>query len=1121
VSAAGLLEHVALALSGVLHPIATELSPTFARATFARLGLRLSDAQVASLEGPLGTVVTGTITQSASAFALADAIAADDQGAIAREVAATLTGCTLVLSGLADVANRLAAVGAPAVPPSEASVFPERLFNHLLARRFEAIGLNDTFLLLGLLERQEHDQDSTDPERPPWTRETYHFDQITGWCGDPAAQLRRLYGWGPGFDGRKLFALLDSVLSRNNLPVIYDDTANPPVLDLVFLQLLAATGGAPGLTVRLENQLPVGQVVRSLGEDLVLQAKLDFEPPFDTALTIGADRSIVFQPPTPGPPLAGDFSAAVTARRVSPPEPFYVLGKANSSRLTIGELGLRVGTHVEWDGSRASGDLQLELVAADGQLVIDTSEGDGFLAKILPATHLEAGFQISAGVSSSGGFYFGGSSALEVRLPVHVDVGPVSLEGVTVRVGIKDGRIPIDLGVDVKAGLGPIVAVVQNLGVTTTFSFPPGHSGNLGPLQLDVGFKAPSGVGLSLDGGIIRGGGFLSFDPQKGEYAGALELTFAELCSLKAIAIISTRFPDGRDGFSLLILVTAEFVPIQLGFGFTLNGVGGLLGLNRTVDVDALKSGVRTGELSSILFPRDIVANITRIISDLNAVFPIAEGHFVIAPMGKLGWGTPPLITLDIGIVLDIPRPALVILGAIRCLLPSEDAAILALQVNFAGGIDFERGEIWFDASLFDSRLLIYTLCGDMALRISWGDHPLFVVSVGGFHPAFKEVPPDLTGMKRMTIGLLSGDNPRLNVQTYYAITSNSVQSGSRVELYAAACGFSIYGFLGYDLLVQFSPFHFVADLYAGLALRCGEEVIAGISVRCELSGPSPWHAQGEATFEVLFFEITIGFDTTWGEDAPAQVVETEDVRKLLVDAVSDDRNWKVDSPASTHVGVTLRKLEPGASRLLMQPFGVLSVSQKVVPLGLEIDKFGNKKPVGDTRFGMTWSDGAASEVREEFALANFVKLSDSEKLSRQSFEKMPSGLSFSADDRSTSGSRVQKDVSYELSYLHRKRRLSGKTVSLFKGMFTTLVRGAAATRTSLSVSKRTSGNGPAVVEVQTTTYHVVRSEDLAAPAANLVAMTEAEAFQLHDDFVGLNPSLRGTLQVLASHELN
>ena len=276
--------------------------------------------------------------------------------------------------------------------------------------------------------------------------------------------------------------------------------------------------------------------------------------------------------------------------------------------------------------------------------------------------------------------------------------------------------------------------------------------------------------------------------------------------------------PDGSSGFALLILITAEFTPIQLGFGFTLNGVGGLLGLNHSTDVTALQVGVKTGAVNSILFPEDIVANITRIISDLKAIFPIVEGHFVLAPMAKLGWGVPTLITLELGIIIDIPSPQLIILEASKCILPTEDAAILKLQVNFAGGIDFTQG-IWFNASLFDSRLLTFTLSGDMALRIGWGDQPMFIISVGGFHPAFHEIPPDLTGMNRLSISLLSGDNPRITIQTYFAITSNTVQSGARAELYAEAAGFNVYGFLGYDLLVQFNPFYFIADIYAGLAL--------------------------------------------------------------------------------------------------------------------------------------------------------------------------------------------------------------------------------------------------------------------------------------------------------------
>src|SRR3989441_1414012 len=339
------------------------------------------------------------------------------------------------------------------------------------------------------------------------------------------------------------------------------------------------------------------------------------------------------------------------------------------------------------------------------------------------------------------------------------------------------------------------------------------QGGNLGPLQFDLGLVPATRVGVSIDTGSIKGGGVLILDFAKGEFFGALELTFQDLITLKAIGIITTKRPDGSEGIAVLILVTAEFIPIQLGFGFTLIGVGGLLALDRALDSLALKIGVRTGAVNSILFPQDILANINKIISDLKTIFPIARGHFIIGPMGKLGWGTPTLISLELGVILDLSQAAFTILGVLRCILPSEDVAILKLQVNFAGGIDFNQGMIWFDASLFDSRLLIYTLTGDMALRIGWGDQAIFVLSVGGFHPAFNEVPTDLRGMRRLSISLLSGDNPRLTTMTYFAVTSNSVQNGARVELYAEACGFNIYGFIGYDLLVQFNPFHFVAQI--------------------------------------------------------------------------------------------------------------------------------------------------------------------------------------------------------------------------------------------------------------------------------------------------------------------
>ena len=76
-------------------------------------------------------------------------------------------------------------------------------------------------------------------------------------------------------------------------------------------------------------------------------------------------------------------------------------------------------------------------------------------------------------------------------------------------------------------------ATVSRLGALATITFPKG-GGNAGPAQIDVGFKPPNGVGLSIDAGVVKGGGYLFIDSDAGEYAGALELTFAGFLSLKA-----------------------------------------------------------------------------------------------------------------------------------------------------------------------------------------------------------------------------------------------------------------------------------------------------------------------------------------------------------------------------------------------------------------------------------------------------------------------------------------------------------------------------------------------------------------------------------------------------------
>src|SRR6185312_13563334 len=115
--------------------------------------------------------------------------------------------------------------------------------------------------------------------------------------------------------------------------------------------------------------------------------------------------------------------------------------------------------------------------------------------------------------------------------------------------------------------------------------------------------------------GAVAGGGYISFNPDKKRYAGVLEVAILDVVTVKVIAVLDTVLPDGSPGYSLLFIITFDLQPIQLGFGFTLNGVGGLGGVNRTMVISALQAGLRAHSLDHVLFPPDPVENAPQIIS--------------------------------------------------------------------------------------------------------------------------------------------------------------------------------------------------------------------------------------------------------------------------------------------------------------------------------------------------------------------------------------------------------------------------------------------------------------------------------------------------------------------------
>jgi hypothetical protein len=1141
----GTLETAALEISRVLDPLRLLLNPKDSTALLAEIGIPVTAAQANSLSGPLNNLVSKTKSTGDLAAQLVAALDDEDVAGIVSKSSEIISSIREVIDAFPTLATAIGGLGLPGVTPAVLEEIPLRLLNHLIVQYLDRNeGLNEVLEFFGVLERVEHNADSTDPNNPPHSLATFHFNKIGDWLESPSEELKAAYKWGDAsFDGIRLLKVIEKFVTRVGFPVLLDETTSPPRLDAIFFEISPKTDINPkGLALDLKTQLTSG-LMTFQQQDWKGEFKLDFQLPFDTQLVIQPDGNISFKPPEAADVISGQLDLKVTAARTSPSEPFVLLGQAGGSRLEIAEASLGVSPRLTWDAAagQANGSFSVEAVVRGGKVFIDTSSGDGFLAKVLSGKKVEAGFDLTVGISSETGIYFSGSSTLEIQLPLHIGLGPIEIQSLTISVRIG-AEFPINLGVDIKVGLGPLIAIVQNMGVTATLSFPPDNGGNLGPLQVDLGFKPPDGVGLSLDAGGFKGGGFLMLDSDKGEYAGALELDFNGLFSVKAIGIINTKMPDGSKGFSLLIVIAAEFTPIQLSFGFTLNGVGGIFGLNRMIVVAALAEGIRTNAVKSILFPENVIANISRIISDIKQFFPPQQDHFVLGPMAKLGWGTPSIITVELGLLLDLPDPMFAIVGVLKAVLPAEEAAILRLQVNFLGVVDFGRGYIFFRADLFDSRLLIYSITGSMAFLVSWGEAQTFALSVGGFHPDFRDLPtipalPDgFRSMARIGISLLSDDNPRLKVESYFAVTSNTVQFGARVELYAEAAGFNVYGFLGYDVLFQFDPFRFLAKLSGGIALRRHSSVIAGVNISATLSGPTPWDARGTATLELLFFSISVGFHATWGDPPLAIASATEDLLKLLKREFADTRNWRADLPPNNHLHVSLRKIDlPAATEMLVvHPAGVLTFSQRSLPLeDFVIQKFGNKKPLAENKFKITNanSDGAVTpadfqSVREQFAPGNFLELSDSEKLSRKSFDNLPSGFKLTATSDLLTTLPVVRPVDYELSYLRREKIVPRGLVKLFVLAYERLVKGSAVRQSGLAKQQtRVSFNAPPQVGLPQETFAVANAADLKShittASGPVLFATQAEAYQQQQELIAQNPALAGQIQIVSHFELN
>jgi hypothetical protein len=413
-------------------------------------------------------------------------------------------------------------------------------------------------------------------------------------------------------------------------------------------------------------------------------------------------------------------------------------------------------------------------------------------------------------------------------------------------------------------------------------------------------------------------------------------------------------------------------------------------------------------------------------------------------------------------------------------------------------------------------------------MRASWGENPGFALALGGFHPRYA-VPPGFPQLERVALTLSSEESPRLRLESYLALTSNTVQFGARIDFYLKAGDLTLDGGLGFDTLIRLDPFELEADIVGRLALRDRTSVLMAVTIELRLSGPTPWHARGRATLEVFGWRVPVSFDAKFGEQ-PSRPLPTQPplaVRPLLEAELQKRENWSAQVPSDGQL-VTVRETASADGDVFVHPLAALSVSQRLVPLGVRLSKVGARAATGTPTFtiasvraGDTSLD--VSALDDHFAPAQFLELTDDEKLAAPSYERMQSGVRCRAPSRQ--GKARDADIVYETVIIGldgaEPTRAPADPYPLPAEVLEPLAEvgaaGVAATRAS---GRETYRGDDLEIGVSDQRYAVVGDDLRLVAGVDVAVASYMRADDALRSYLAEHPEKRGSVRVVTSHEV-
>ncbi len=743
--------------------------------------------------------------------------------------------------------------------------------------------------------------------------------------------------------------------------------------------------------------------------------------------------------------------------------PSIRIGQAGKSRLDIGSVGL---------GWSIGPDARFGFIEFKrGELVIRFADlipsVEGFF-KSIGAEQIGGRVDGKLKLDSRQGLVFEGEAALKVRLASSASIGgAVRIDYLDLELGAATGGgFALGLATAARFKIGLFTGSVDRTGFAAVFR----QQG--GKITIGYDFKPPKGIGLKFDFPFASGGGFLLLDHDKGEFAGAFDITIGTF-SMNAIVILTTKAPGGGSSYALFLMANFRFPGgLEIFLRLTLNAIGFILAFHHGFDRQALERALPSGAMDDVLFPDDPVGDAPRIINSLRTIFPIKPEALTFGFMLEVGWGSDQLCSLRVGLILpienvlggdqDIKLQSVVLLGrmAVVCFKGVPKPIRLQLICDFVGEVSFDPFSVRFYARLRDSRYGPIAIEGAIVVSMRTGAESRLLIAAGGFHPNYKQVPCDLPApIDRIgatyNIGIV-----KAWVRTYLAIAPGTVQFGAELGIRYIFGPISLGGEFGFDALINLPPaFRFEATVYGGIAVRFRNHEIAGVHMQLTLWGPQRWRAKGRAEFTFLFADIPIHFDESWGSEVQLERERT-DVARLVREDLKESSNWRLELPRGASPLITFAKTAGGNGPRAAHPLSILSFTQHRVPFGLQLQRYGSAAIEGPSLFPVPrLTDdhdrplGSATVLNEQFPISEYLDLSEEDRLSRPSFQPMPAGIATSTEGYVTSDDALINKIELEYEVVFRDtedRLLVHAFPSVGRDMVVHLAAGEAAGRSEM-----------------------------------------------------------------------